>query len=110
MIVAETELSIRSQREGDTLRLAISGELDIGSKNSIIAAAAEARHLGVHTIEVDVSEVSFCDSSGISALVMIVNEGAAAGRPVTIINPRANVRRVLEIAGVFGYLTGTGEG
>ena len=110
MIVAETELSIRAQREGDWLRLAIAGELDIGSKRSVVAAVSEAQQQGVSEIEVDVSEVTFCDSSGISALVMIVNEGAASGRPVTIVNPRANVRRVLEIAGVFGYLTGTGEG
>jgi len=72
-------------------------------------AASEAQEQGVTKIDVDVSEVTFCDSSGISALVMIVNEAAAAGRQVTIVNPRTNVRRVLEIAGVFGYLTGTGE-
>jgi anti-sigma B factor antagonist len=107
--VAETELSIHAEREGDALRLAVTGELDIGTKNSIIAAASEAQQQGVTKIDVDVSEVTFCDSSGISALVMIVNEAAAAGRQVTIVNPRTNVRRVLEIAGVFAYLTGTAE-
>ncbi|MDP9116237.1 MAG: STAS domain-containing protein [Actinomycetota bacterium] len=84
----------------------LTGEIDI-------ERADEVASLGILTVQamdadmlvIDMSQVSFLDSSGISALIRIRKAAQTAGRTVTIRSPDLRVRRVLSITGlaeVFG--------
>jgi anti-anti-sigma factor len=53
---------------------------------------------------VDIANVTFCDSTGIGALVRAQAEAAEHGTVMQIANPNPAVRRVLEVTGVLDAL------
>jgi anti-sigma B factor antagonist len=51
-------------------------------------------------VEVDLSQVTFIDSSGISALLRLANAVRDDGRSFRVVKQSARVRRVLDLAGL----------
>src|SRR5688572_11553379 len=68
-------------------RVKITGELDISSTPEMIETVMRAM-----TVELDLSDVTFIDSSGLSALINLRNSRAA----LHIVAVSPNVQRVLE--------------
>jgi anti-sigma B factor antagonist len=62
-------------------------------------AAASAQHA---TIAVDMTDNEFCDSSGISELVMAFKRARAGGGEVRLVMNKASVRRIFKVTGVDG--------
>ena len=69
----------------------VTGDLDVMSTPEMIAAVTRAM-----TVELDLSEVTFIDSSGLSGLINLRNSRA----PVNIVAVSENVNRVLEVTGL----------
>jgi anti-sigma B factor antagonist len=87
--------------DGDRLRLILSGAIDV-SVAAEIAALAEAAVAG-HTgdVVVDLTDVSFIDSSGVGALVGLNNSLADRGLGTLHVRPGPpNVMRVLHLVGL----------
>ena len=76
------------------------GEIDLDSR---VRLAHCLRGLA-GKVEVDLDGVTFLDSSGISTLVTAHDSLFAAGGKLRLRNPRDNVRRVLEIVGLAGWI------
>lgn len=70
------------------------GELDLSSARCTCEALAAIR---APAIVVDLSELSYLDASGLSALVVARRRLALAGRRLTIRGARGGVRRVFEV-------------
>jgi anti-anti-sigma factor len=88
-------------REGDTTVLVFRGELDMASAPEAFEILIAAIREG--DVVIDASELSFIDSSGIRSLVEAqreANRGIGADRVVSVRNPSAPVRRVLEVTGL----------
>ncbi|MEU7607765.1 STAS domain-containing protein [Micromonospora sp. NPDC049204] len=81
------------------VRLRLSGELDYASAPELIAAAADLR--GDQQVLVDLTGVSLCDSSGLSAL-LVVHHAAGAIR-LTGAGPQ--LQRMLDRTGLTELLT-----
>jgi anti-sigma B factor antagonist len=86
-------------RDGHVLVRA-TGELDLSSAPSLTAAAEDALGDGYPLLLLDLSGVSFMDSTGLSALLAIHREAEARSAHAAIIAPGDNPRRVLEMLGV----------
>ncbi|MBY8874698.1 STAS domain-containing protein [Micromonospora sp. PLK6-60] len=56
-------------------RLRLTGDLDFDTAPELVAAAADARRDGHQHLLIDLSEVGLCDSSGLSALVVVHRAG-----------------------------------
>ena len=56
-------------------------------------------------VRLDLSGLSFCDSSGISAIVTAFKRVSKQGGRLSIASPQSAVLRVLEITGLFDYLS-----
>ena len=78
--------------------LRISGELDISSVGSIQAAIQATFGRGLDLIVLDLSEVSFMDSSGLAMLLALTE----TIETVELRNPSGLVRRVIELTGLCG--------
>jgi anti-sigma B factor antagonist len=79
--------------------VAVSGEIDL-SRKSAVASALESD--GVPLL-VDLSAVTFMDSSGLAALVAARDDGnGAAPRLALVCPPGSCVRRLLDLTGVEG--------
>jgi anti-sigma B factor antagonist len=101
--VQPTQLEIRREQHGATLILAARGEIDLatvpGLREALERAAADGREFWL-----DLSEVEFMDSTGLTALVSChhaVNDGRVR---FAVICPPGAVWRALEISGLHEFL------
>jgi anti-anti-sigma factor len=101
-------LSISTHSGDDGQRIALAGEVDLGSVDSLRDAIARLVKSGTaDTVLVDLDRVSFLDSTGIAALVeghRLADENDVTFR---VVNPQGMVRRVLEMTDVLEYLSGS---
>jgi anti-anti-sigma factor len=80
-----------------TAVLTVRGEVDVANSGHLRALGEDAIGDAVRVIRIDLSEVSFIDSTGLAALVAIRNAAAGAGRRLVLDRPTARVRRVLQL-------------
>lgn len=82
--------------------VALHGELDIASADGLADALVEVVSSNV---VVDLSGLTFMDSSGIAALVLARNRKLAkGGREFVLTRPREIVRKTLEIVGLGTWI------
>jgi len=84
--------------------LAVQGELDLVTADSLYVRAWAAIHRPARLLLLDLAGVSFCDARGLSALVRIANDADAAGCGYGLIAPGPNVMAVLRITGLDNRL------
>jgi anti-anti-sigma factor len=84
--------------------LGVQGELDLATSDSLYrrGRAAIGRH--PRLLLLDLTGLSFCDASGLSAFVRIANEAEAAGCGYGLIAPQPLVAKVLRITGLHQRL------
>jgi len=93
-------LVVQIDQASSVLRLVVSGELDIATVPDLEAAFDQALASDPQSIEVDLSQVTFIDSTGIRLLLLISERGD--GRVGLIAG--AQVDRVIEITGMRSRL------
>lgn len=94
------QLSIDIRCEQDVCRIEVAGEVDVSCADELRAAVDEAFAGSASTIEVDLAEVPYIDSTGIGVLVGAANRAVEAGRTLVVATPQRNVARVLDLLGV----------
>jgi len=80
------------------------GELDLSTAPQLEARLEELAADGAD-VRLDLSSLSFCDSSGISAMVTAAKRVRKRGGHLSIVSPQPAVRSVLEITGLLDYLS-----
>lgn len=96
----EFDISIVSM--GDVYVVRLSGELDLASASGLTERLVDTAG---STVVVDLADLSFMDSSGISALVMARNRMAENGDSLILSRPQAMVFRVLETVGLADWVS-----
>jgi anti-sigma B factor antagonist len=82
----------------------LKGELDIATVDDLRHDLRQARQsYGEHVI-LDLTELEFMDSQGLSVIVGCHKAVTAAGGSLALVAPRPIVRRTLEITGLSGRL------
>ena len=77
--------------------VAVAGELDIAGAPQLLSAVASLARAGTGAIAIDLSGLTFIDSSGINALRSAVRSANARGVDAIIAAPSERVQRVLEL-------------
>jgi anti-anti-sigma factor len=99
-VLAEFSITVRNLP--DFHFVALHGELDVASADGFADSLVE---LAGSTVVVDLSDLTFMDSSGIGALVRARNRIRAGGLgELVLTRPGAIVRSVLEIVGLDAWI------
>jgi anti-sigma B factor antagonist len=91
----------------DSPQLVLSGEIDLATVNDLQVAgdrAVQALPAGIR-LEVDLSGVTFIDSSGLGALVALRHAAEAAGHPIALVITSPSVLRLFELTGLHDSFT-----
>jgi anti-sigma B factor antagonist len=80
--------------------LALSGELDLATAPALRASLDKAVESGGADLWIDLSEVTFMDSTGLLALLATRRRLRASSTSLAIICPEGPVRRVFTVAGL----------
>jgi anti-sigma B factor antagonist len=92
-------------RDGDHAIARLSGEFDMSATFTVEPALERAlAEPGVRALTVDLSGLSFIDSTWIGILLRLESEAKARGTKLTIVPGPADVQRVFEVAGVADAL------
>jgi anti-sigma B factor antagonist len=81
--------------------IAVAGEIDAHTAPAVAAALAASDH---DPLVLDLAAVEFVDSSGLRVLLEAHQVLEAEGRSLVLSRPSTAVQRLLDVAGVEGYL------
>lgn len=91
----------------DVIRIDVSGEIDMASSAALDNALREALTApGVIRVLVDLSKVTFLDSTGINTFVQNHHRAGDQNVNLQIVNPSTMALRVLDLTGVLEFLSG----
>jgi anti-anti-sigma factor len=80
--------------------LAVSGEVDLATIEEFLAEADACLDATAETVEIDLGEVTFIDSSGLGALVRIRNAARDRSKVLVLTNVPASVERLFAVTGL----------
>jgi anti-sigma B factor antagonist len=89
---------IESKREGDAVTVAVAGELDLSTVDQLDAAIREAEKTEVNRIVVDLSALSFVDSTGLGVLLDAIKRSRRNGNRLSfVLSKHEAVVRLLDL-------------
>jgi anti-anti-sigma factor len=101
---AEGTMRSSGDRDGVEVVVAFSDAIDLESSATLRAAVTDLRDQGYERIVLDIGEVSFVDSVGLSVLVAVHRRLSEDGGHLVLRRPTRPVAKVLEISGLVGLL------
>lgn len=100
-----TELVVHFSVDGDRSVLRLSGELDLETVAELrMHAQAELAARRCTTLTIDMSGVTFVDSSGLGLLIELRQMAAVSGIRLDLANVSPGAARIIEIAGLTAAL------
>ena len=99
-------VELASERDGDVVRVALAGELDMSTAPSVEKRLIELEEGGeaAGDVVLDLRDVRFIDSTGLSLLINAHSRAEKAGRRVSIVPGTGPSRRILETTGLRARL------
>lgn len=103
-----TEFAVTAHTEPPSLTVRVAGELDYETCDDLVSTVVDrlSRHgAGLNRVRLDFRELTWIDSSGLSALLMIHRHTSAAGADLLLDHPPDFLERMLRVTGVLDHLT-----
>jgi anti-anti-sigma factor len=94
----DLQVLIRAGAAGSGVRICVGGQLDLATTGVLRKALDRALQAGFGDVEVELSEVTFCDSTGLRLLLAAHHTLRAMGRTLSLLNPAPPVVRLLEVS------------
>lgn len=104
-----TEFTLIVRRESGTLTVRVSGELDYDTSDDLVDAVTErltSDEAPPRIVCLDFTELTWIDSSGLSALLMIHRRTSALGAALHLENRPEVLDRMLDVTNVRAHLAG----
>ena len=98
----ERPFDITTRRDGDSVLVVLSGELDLATAGQLDAAIRDAEETDIDRIIVDMSAITFVDSTGLS--VLLDAKRRSNGRLSVTPGDHDAVTRLLELTGTTEML------
>ncbi|GHE41598.1 sulfate transporter [Streptomyces longispororuber] len=101
------EFSLSIHREPGALIVRLAGDLDYDTSDDLVDAVTEhmAAHPRLADVRLDFHELTWIDSAGLSALLMIRRRTGAAGVTLHLDNRPTVLNRLLDMTNVLDHLT-----
>lgn len=101
----QSHFSVAARSEGQECVVTVSGELDLAAASSLEAELDRILGSGATRIVLDLSDLDFIDSTGLSVLVRAQQRAHESDRELGLINPGQQVERLLSLTGLSERLT-----
>ncbi|UFR00060.1 STAS domain-containing protein [Streptomyces sp. Go40/10] len=103
-----SEFTLAVRHETATLTVMIGGELDYGTSGDLLNEVSQQLTAGQPPpadVRLDFRELTYIDSSGLTALLMIHRRTSALGATLHLDNRPARLERMLHLTDVLDHLT-----
>jgi len=99
-----SSFTIDSQLLGDTARLTVVGELDIATVGQLEAAVGAMLARGVSQLIIDLSGLTFIDSSALRLFIVLNDRAAGEAWRLSLIRPAGQALSIFQISGAEEHL------
>ncbi len=96
----QDEFQVRVRREGPSALIAVSGELDLASGPALESELERVATPDTTLVVVDLRELEFMDSTGLSIIVRAHQRLAESGCELGLVQGSPQVQRLLDLTGV----------
>jgi anti-sigma B factor antagonist len=96
----QEQLTIEVVPDDGIVTVRLSGEVDLATSPALREAVMEALGTPASTVCLDLTSVSFLDSTGLGVLVAMQRRAKGEGGSVRLVGPTGMVLRALQITGV----------
>ncbi len=97
-------LTITRSTDDGVFRLALAGYIDLSNAHLLGQAVSKALGEGP-AVELELSGLTFVDSTGLREFVLGYQQAEQAGRGYRVVGAKGPVRQVLELTGMLDYLS-----
>jgi anti-sigma B factor antagonist len=101
----QSHLRVETRGEGRAAVITVSGELDLASSAILEEELARVSDSGATHVIIDLRELDFMDSTGLSTLVKAHQRADEAGRAFSLVRGPQQVQRLLSLTGVEERMT-----
>lgn len=101
----ESNFAVHTHTTGRTVRLALSGELDIVSSPALKRTMAEVATSDAELVVVDLRGLEFMDSTGLHLLLQAQQHAHDLGRKFALVRGPEQVQRLFDLTGLTDTLT-----
>jgi anti-anti-sigma factor len=84
----------------------LEGEIDMSAAEALLVRTTELAAAHDGDLVLDLAAITFIDSGGMRALLIVRENLAAAGRALRLANVTPEVKRLLDLVGLTGVLSG----
>lgn len=106
MTAPSASITLELQTASGGCRLVVRGEIDVAAEQTFLAAAVEALdRASTPDLVVDLTEVTFIDSSGLRALLRLNKQASSQDRVVRLAVVPGPVTMLFTVAGVTDRFT-----
>jgi anti-anti-sigma factor len=95
-----TEEALTHQRPAERIIIELPGEIDVTNSPAILETLLAASSEHPATVIIDMTSTTFCDSSGMRALLLSYRRATASGTDMRLAVKHPAVRRVFELNGI----------
>ena len=95
--------NLEIQHEGATVRVFLTGELDLSTAPDVLAQIQGLSSGGLPDLVIDLSALDFIDSAGLYVFITLHKRARAEATKFVLASPRAQFLRLTEVAGLQDY-------
>jgi anti-sigma B factor antagonist len=100
----EDQLRIDVARTGESITVTLAGELDLATAPFLRQILSDAENESGPEVILDLRDLKFIDSVGLSVVISVHKRMAKAGRSLVIAHPADRVRKLFVVTGVSMFL------
>jgi anti-sigma B factor antagonist len=98
------EITFTSGRQTDQVVATVTGDLDMYAAVTFARAVEKRMDEGARRVVVDFAEVKYLDSSGVGALIRLLQKARALGGELRVASLGGTPRKVLEMSNILSIL------
>jgi len=99
MLAPMLNFDVESRVAGDRAIVTVRGDLDLQVAARVVAEIEKVEEGAPALLVIDLSGISFLDSSGMGVLAAAQARAVEAGRRIVVVRPPYSVRRAFELSG-----------
>ncbi len=103
--MVQNNFQIETRRDGNAAVIAVTGELDLASSPALREELDQLVEDGIELVILDLRELVFMDSTGLSVVVKAHQNALESGRRFAVVRGGKQVERLLTLTGVGERLT-----
>jgi anti-anti-sigma factor len=107
--MSPTPFETKTQQHGESARVAVLGELDLATSPLLEQEAKALLDDDVRHLTIDLSALTFVDSSGLRLLISLNDRARAEGWRLSLIGPGGPARTVFQVSGAEAHLPFTAD-